>query len=532
MRPLLKDKTFDVTIIGGGATGCGLALDAASRGLKTLLLEKNDFASGTSSKSSKLLHGGVRYLESALKHFDKGQYHLVKEALKERYLLLHNAPHLCHPLKFLVPLYKCRHIPYYFAGLALYDFIAASKSLGKTKLFSAKQSKKLFPLIKGKGLKAGITYLDGQFNDSRLSLSLAKTAEKFGATLLTYAEVKEFILEQGKITGLSFLDRLNNQTLEIKSKVIINATGPWLDKIRKLANPSARDLLIPSKGSHLALKLPITSKLAILLPKTQDKRVLFLLPWSKQYYFLGTTDIKTDLNTPLKPTDSEIDYLLNHFQQYFDYPLQPQEITSCWAGIRPLLKSSEKTSTASLSREHYIEIMPNNLVSIGGGKWTTFRKMAQETLDLVIAKFKISAKKCQTHQITLWGSKHFSPTFKHHFLAQKKFSQETLEHLLHTYGDKAPEVLALASKSNLNEPILPGLPYILAEVAYCLKEEYVFDFLDFLARRIDLAQINLKECIRALNRIEPILAESLNWDQTTCKQKKKRALEQLQNSTF
>lgn len=531
MRPLLKDKTFDVIIIGGGATGCGLALDAASRGLKTLLLEKKDLASGTSSKSSKLLHGGVRYLENALKRLDKSQYHLVKEALKERYLLLKNAPHLCHPLTFLVPLYKRRHIPYYFAGLALYDFIAASKSLGKTKLLSAKQSKNLFPILKDKNLKAGITYLDGQFNDCRLALTVAKTAAKFGATLLNYAEVKEFIFKQGKITGLTFLDRLNNQIIEVSSKVIINATGPWLDKIRKLASPGVKDLLIHSKGSHLTIKLPLSSNLAILLPKTQDKRVLFLLPWSK-HYFLGTTDIKTDLNSPLKPTDSEIDYLLNHFHQYFDYPLQLQEITSCWAGIRPLLRASDNTSTASLSREHYIEIMPNNLVSIGGGKWTTFRKMAQETLDLVITKFKLSAKKCQTHQITLWGSEHFSSTFKHTFLAQKKFSQETLEHLLNTYGDKAPEILNLAFSSNLGEPILPGYPYLLAEVVYCLKEEYVFDFLDFLARRIDLAQINLEQSIRALDTIEPILAKFLGWDPFTSKQKKDKALKQLQNSTF
>ncbi len=532
METRLKENTFDLVVIGGGATGCGLALDAATRGLKTLLLEKEDFASGTSSKSSKLLHGGVRYLEQAIRHRDKGQYQLVKEALKERFLLLQNAPHLCHPLTFIVPLYRWKDLPYLFTGLCLYDFIAKDKSLGRTKLISAHTTCQIFPFLKEKKLKAGLIYYDGQFNDFRLAISLVKSASKYGATLLNYAEVQDFILHQGKIKGVVFVDKLTGKTLEVKAKVVINATGPWLDKIRKLANPGAEDLLIHSKGSHLVFKLPIKDPYALLIPRTKDNRVIFLLPWFNQHYLLGTTDIQSSLEDPLKPSKEEIDYLLQYFHLYFDYPLEVKHLTSSWAGLRPLLKNNSSKDTASLSREHYIEIMENNLVSIAGGKWTTFRKMAQETLDLALSKFNLTAKKCLTSQIKLFGSETFDQAFKQNFLAQKELAPDILNHLLNTYGDRAYKVLELAKNLNLTERILEGFPYILAEVVYCLEEEYVFNFLDFLARRIDLAEINVEKSILAIEKIQDIFCTKLNWDRKTLEENKKQAITQLKNFTF
>ncbi len=507
---------FDIIIIGGGATGSGIALDAASRGYKTLLLEKNDFSEGTSSRSTKLVHGGVRYLEAAVKKLDMDQFNLVKEGLKERARLLKNAPHLCSKLTLVTPLYKWWEVPYMFAGLTLYDLISGKRALGRSSIVCKDKMIERFPNIKKEGLVAGVKYYDGSFNDSRLNISLLQTAKKFDAICKNYNEVESFNYKEGKISGLQVKDKISGETITYNSSTIINATGVFSDKIRALDNKEATKMLDLSSGIHIVLDkkyLPLDE--GLMIPKTQDGRVLFILPWMGKC-LVGTTDEKTILNERPEVAKKDIDYLLKHLEIYFDLKIDEREILSSWCGIRPLVAAPKSASTKSIVRDHVITSSDSGLVSIIGGKWTTYRKMAEEVVDYVIPKFNLVKNECVTKKLKLVGSENLNKEQSINFV-----SKEIATYLISMYGDKAQDVV---NSIDIIEKLHEDYPITNAEVIYCIKEEFVQKPLDFLVRRSSLALIDKNSSKEILEKVLYIMKDQLSWSEEELEKEKSEAL--------
>jgi glycerol-3-phosphate dehydrogenase len=384
---------FDICIIGGGATGLGIAVDAASRGYKTALFEQADFAKGTSSRSTKLVHGGVRYLQ-------QGNIKLVMEALKERGLLLKNAPHLVHNQKFIVPNYKWWEKPYYGIGLKIYDWMAGSLGIGPSELLSQEETLALTPTLDPDDLTGAVLYHDGQFDDARLAISLAQTAVSHDAVVLNYFPVTALLKKEQQVCGVFVKNSLNGKEYTIKSKVVINATGVFTDRILSMDNPEHESLISPSQGIHLVVdKEFLPGDTAIMIPKTDDGRVLFAVPWHDKIV-LGTTDTPVeDIKEEPVPLKEEIDFILTHIGRYLTKDPQRADIRSMFAGLRPLVKGKSKV-TASLSRDHLITISESDMITVTGGKWTTYRKMAEDTVNLVAEKLQ-SQITCVTHELKI-----------------------------------------------------------------------------------------------------------------------------------
>jgi glycerol-3-phosphate dehydrogenase len=394
---LQSEKEFDICIIGGGATGLGIAVDAANRGYKTILLEQSDFAKGTSSRSTKLVHGGVRYLQ-------QGNIKLVMEALKERGLLLKNAPHLVHNQQFIVPNYKWWEKPFYGIGLKIYDWMAGSLGLGPSQFLSKQEVIDKVPGLDETGLNGGILYHDGQFDDARLAIALMQTAVQKGATMLNYFSVNRLLKINQQVGGVGVKDMFTGNEYEIKSKVIINATGVFVDAIIKMDNPKHENLVSPSQGIHLVVdKDFLKTNTAIMIPKTDDGRVLFAVPWHTKVV-LGTTDTPVDkIVTEPVALDTEKEFILKHIGRYLAKDPTAADVRSVFAGLRPLVKGNTK-NTAALSREHFISISSTGLITITGGKWTTYRKMAADVLHIAALKNNLPPVKCSTQNLPLAGA--------------------------------------------------------------------------------------------------------------------------------
>ena len=512
---------YDVIIIGGGATGSGIALDASLRGLKVLLIEAYDFAEGTSSRSTKLAHGGVRYLEAAVKHLDKNQYNLVKEGLYERYKILKNAPHISSKLPLITPLYHFYEIPYIYSGLVLYDLLSGRYSIGKSRFLFPKETIKEAPSVKKEHLKGAVKYYDGHFNDARMVISLLKSAQKLGAELKNHTEFKEFIFENGKITGIKAYDKIKKETLTFKAKCVINATGPFSDFIRKKADPETAPIMRPSRGIHIVIdKKYLPTNKGLLIPKTDDGRVVFILPY-KDKCLVGTTDVEANPEIHPKVTNEEIEYLLNQVNRYFDTDLKKEDILSSFAGIRPLVNKNPNAPTAKLTREHIIEKLPCNLVTITGGKWTTYRKMAEETLDFVVEKFDFNKplKKCLTNNYRVFGSENYEKTKE-----KIDFSNPLQAHLFRLYGDQSIEIL-----NSIKKPDFLSEKYYITkeELLYTLKNEWVKKPLDFIVRRTQTALIDREEAKKMLQKTTEIMGEFLKWDKNKTDNEFQEALEIL-----
>lgn len=402
IQQLQSQPEWDICIIGGGATGLGAAVDAASRGFKTILFEKYDFGKGTSSRSTKLVHGGVRYLQ-------QGNIKLVMEALKERGLLLHNAPHLVHNQKFVVPNYKWWEKPFYGIGLKIYDWMAGSLGLGPSELLSKEEILALVPTLEPEDLMGGVVYHDGQFDDARLAIDLAKTAAYYNAVLLNYAAVNGLLKKENKIIGVTVNDTISGNDYTIHAKVVINATGVFTDQIMQLDDAAHEPIITASQGIHIVVdKEFLPGDTAIMIPRTDDGRVLFAVPWHDKIV-LGTTDtaIDTISEEPIAQKQ-EIDFILTHISRYLTKDPQYSDIRSIFAGLRPLIKANKKT-TAALSREHLIDVAGSGLLTIAGGKWTTYRKMAEEVIDTAISKLNLPERKCITKELRIQGHDQPSP---------------------------------------------------------------------------------------------------------------------------
>ncbi len=517
----LKETTlFDLLVIGGGATGCGVALDAASRGLRTALIEKNDFAEGTSSRSTKLVHGGVRYLEIAVKHFDRDQYHLVREGLYERGVLLRNAPHLTRRLPLVTPLYKWFEVPYVFAGLKLYDILSGKLGIGHSRLLGRKEALRRFPMLRAEGLKAGVLYYDGQFNDARMAVTLAMTAQDHGAVPVNHLEAVALLKESGRVCGARVRDNLGDEEFTVRAKGVINATGPFGDRIRRMDEPDAEAILKPSSGIHIVLDQRFAPPdTGLLIPKTEDGRILFILPWEGQA-LIGTTDEPAEVTEHPRPHREEIAYLLRHVGRYFDLQVTEKDIKSAWAGLRPLVFDPRAADTARLSRDHVIQVSPGGLLTIAGGKWTTYRRMAQDTVDHAIETFALGqSRPCRTDHLPLVGGAQFDPDGAETLQRNYGLHPEVARHLHHAYGDRATALAELA-RTGFGSRLHPDHPCIEAEVVYAARHEFAQRAADVIVRRTSLALLDQAAAGAATARVVELMAAELDWNAERCEQEK------------
>eukprot|EP00879_Flechtneria_rotunda_P011430 GHRR01011940.1.p1 GENE.GHRR01011940.1~~GHRR01011940.1.p1 ORF type:complete len:569 (+),score=148.55 GHRR01011940.1:94-1800(+) len=479
------NQPFELLVIGGGATGCGIAVDAATRGLRTALIERQDFASGTSSKSTKLVHGGVRYLEKAVFNLDYGQLKLVYEALQERRSLLDNAPHLTHTLPILMPCYKWWEVPFYWAGLKAYDIIAGTRNLAWSKYLPPSESHRQLPTLaeqnhEGKGLKGAILYYDGQFDDARLTVALATTAAAAGAAVANYVEATGFIRDgDGQVVGVHCRDRQTGRKFDILAKVIINAAGPYVDKVRELGNKDVQHAVTGSSGSHVTLPEWYGSMYTgMIVPKTKDGRVVFMLPF-QGHIVAGTTDHGCDVTDRPTATADEVKFILDAISDFLSIRVRPEDVLSTWSGIRPLaadptISSNGTTNTSSISRDHLIFTDPDGLVTITGGKWTTYRRMAQDAVDTALATGRIGhTHQCVTSRLKLLGGQGYKPTLYTEVAQQASsllpISAATARHLAAAYGDQAGRVLQIAADEKLGQELVHCQPYIEAEVVHACR---------------------------------------------------------------
>lgn len=504
----LQGQQFDLLVIGGGATGAGVAWDASLRGLKVALVEGGDFSSGTSSRSTKLIHGGVRYLEKALKGLDRQQYRLVRESLRERAIMLKMAPHLTNVISLLIPLYSWVEIPYYATGLKLYDWISTEATLEPSHLLSKQETVRNFPRVNQKDLRGSVVYQDGQFDDSRMNLSLILSASFHGASVANYLKVTSLNKVNGQCKGARVQDRWTGRSFDIRSKLVVNATGPYSDRIRRMDDPACGYRIKASSGTHILLPGDLTKEgKGILIPKTQDGRVLFVLPWMGST-LVGTTDSSCEVHDDPNPSEEDIQFLLRETSRYLDHEVSRDQVLSAWMGLRPLVQADEGTKSEAVVRDHHIESSASSLISITGGKWTTFRKMAEDVVDYAIEKGALEVTEpCQTEKAVLVGGENYGPRLPELLRDEYPIDQDVAEYLARSYGDRAFAVL----EKGFHQRLLPELPYLEGEVIYAVQNEFACSPCDFLSRRIRLSFLNSELAKQALPRVVEIMAALRNW---------------------
>ena len=510
----ISGQHFDLCVIGGGATGSACALDAQLRGIRTVLLEAGDFAGATSSAATKIIHGGVRYLEEAIKGADLQEYHVLVRALHERVRMLENAPHLTGKLEFLVPGYHWIDVAYLDVGLKIYDWLAGPGRISPSKYLSQEETLKRMPGLNQNGLVGSVSYADGQFDDARYNITLVQTFSEAGGNTLNYARVTDFKREAGgKISGVVVKDQLTEETFTVNAKAIVNATGPVSDSIRQLATAAVQKRMRPSKGAHILLPLDVfPTEDALLIPKTEDGRVLFAVPWGGRL-LVGTTDEEVAPETELVVTKGDVDYLLRHLNQYLAHPVTPDDIVSGFAGARPLVGSDDGGDTKKLARDDVIEVDPaSGLISIMGGKWTTHRAMAEDTIDRVQQVLGSPDAISQTRNYVLCGGKGFTDDYWNTLCRQYGLPAKTAHHLAAKFGTAAEKVLALATENAaLREPILEAHPAIKAEVVYAVRHEMAATIEDVLARRIGMQLYSWRDAIQAAPVVGSLIAQELSW---------------------
>jgi glycerol-3-phosphate dehydrogenase len=491
-RIAARRDPWDLVVIGGGATGVGIAVDAASRGYDVVLLEQHDFGKGTSSRSTKLVHGGVRYLE-------QGNVALVMEALKERGLLRQNAPHLVSNLAFVVPNYDWWEAPFYGLGLKVYNVLAGKYGFGTSEILSREETLDRLPTIKTDGLRGGVVYYDGQFDDARLLVNLAQTAAEQGAVLANYVRVVAITKgDDGFVNGVVARDGESNGEWTIGGRVVICACGPFSDAVRRLAEPDAPPLIAPSQGIHLVFNQSfLPTDAAIMVPHTSDGRVMFAIPWHG-HTLVGTTD--TPIAEPTlepRPQEQEIAFILETAGQYLHKAPTRDDVLSVFVGIRPLVRSGDGKLTAALSRDHTIHIDASGLLTTTGGKWTTYRNMAEHTVDQAADLARLAERPCVTRTLNVHG----------YYPHPDRYGP------LGLYGSDAPAIQDLArERPALAEPLHPALPYTGAEVVWAAREEMARSVEDVLARRTRALFLNAKAAELMAPAVADLLGEELGWD--------------------
>ncbi len=484
-----RSTPYDVLVIGGGATGAAVALDAAARGYATALIERHDFGEGTSSRSTKLVHGGVRYLE-------QGNVPLVMEALHERGILKENAPHLVNELAFVVPNYEWWEAPFYGIGLRLYDLLAGRYGFGVSRNLSREETLETIPTLKVEGLRGGVVYYDGQFDDARLLIQMIVTAIEQGASAVNHCEAVDLLRGgDGFVDGARVLDRVSGCEFELRARVVVNATGAFSDGVRRLADPDAAPMIAPSQGVHLVFdKSFLPGDSAILVPHTADGRVMFAIPWHG-HTLVGTTDTPVDV-APVEPVPfaQEVDFILETAAQYLDHAPSRKDILSAWAGIRPLVKAGGSGGTAALSRDHSIHIDRNGLLTIAGGKWTTCRRMAEDCVNQAALLAGLDERACVTRSLRIHGFHHNAKQFGH----------------LGVYGSDATRIQDLVrQRPEWGVAFDEALPYIPAEVVFATRWEMAQTLADLLSRRIRALPLNANAALRMAPKAAELMAAEL-----------------------
>ena len=492
---LKSEKNWDFLIIGGGSSGLGCALDASSRGYKTLLVEKYDFAKGTSSRSTKLVHGGVRYLQN-------GDISLVIEALKERGIMRKNAPHLVKDLSFVIPSYDWWNSPFYGIGLKIYDMMAGDLGIGPSTILNEDETIKLIPNVKQDGLRGGVIYHDGQFDDSRMAISIAKTANNFGGTLLNYIEMISLNKNSnGAIVGATLKDSFTNEIIDIKSKVVINATGVFADSIMRLDQPKKAKMIMPSQGVHIVLdKSFLDGPHAIMVPQTTDGRVLFAVPWHN-HVVVGTTDtLIKNIEIEPKALNKEIDFILSNASRYMIKKPNKKDIKSVFVGLRPLANNKDKNQpTKEVSRHHKIIVSTSGLVTILGGKWTTYRKIAEDAINTSIPVGGLKYYKCISENIRIHGY-------------QEKVDWKNP---MHIYGSESKEIMNITNDPRGNISLSKSFHITKNQIIWSIRNEMALTLEDVLARRTRCLFLDSRETEKIIEPVIDIMCEELqknnNW---------------------
>lgn len=510
-----QTKIWDLVVIGGGASGLGVALDALSRGMSVVLFEKADFAKGTSSRSTKLLHGGVRYLA-------QGDIALVLEALKERGLVMKNAPHISHRQSFIIPVYTWWEKIKYGLGLKIYDQMAGSYRLGKSISISKEETVQKLPNIRQKDLKGGVVYYDGQFDDARLAINLAQTCADMGGVVLNYVKVFNLVKDkEGIINGVKVIDRINKREYKINARAVVNATGVFTNKILKMDKPEIKKAIVPSQGTHLVLDISfLGSQHALMIPKTSDGRVLFCIPWYNKL-LVGTTDTLT--NKPKlepKALEEEIDFILQNCADYLVKKPLRKDVLAVFAGLRPLAAPAlEGAKTKEISRSHKVNVSESHLFSIVGGKWTTFRKMGEDTVNTIAKVKKIRLSKSDTNNLRIHG-----------FME----NDQSPDHLA-VYGTDAAGIKKLIRDNPaLKEHLHPQYPYTIAEVVWAVRHEMAVKLEDVLARRLRILFLDAKAAMEIAPKVAGIMSKELgmteDWENEQLSDFKELAVNYILNS--
>ncbi len=488
---LKRTPCFDVAVIGGGATGLGTAVEAASRGLSVALFEGRDFCQGTSSRSTKLIHGGVRYLA-------QGNLTLVRDALRERGILVRRAPHLVWTLPLVLPLYRWWEGPFYWTGLKLYDLLAGGLGLGPTRWLSESEVRQELPALAGNGLWGGIRFFDAQFDDARLGITLARTAVRLGAVVLNYVAAVGLLRVGGRVAGVAARDAVSGETFEIPARVVVNAAGTGADAVRAMADPTARPRITLSRGSHVVLPPScLGGASALLVPHTDDRRVLFAVPWLGRVV-AGTTDVPVEREeTEPAPAAEEIEFILAHLGRYLREKPTHDQVLSVFAGLRPLVaeEGARPGRTSALSRDHVLEVLGGGLVSVMGGKWTTYRKMAEDAVDRAVEVGGLTAGPSRSAAMALGPS------------APEKAG------VLAVYGQEVVQLEEmLAERPELGEPLHPRLPYLKVQVVWAARREAALKVEDVMARRTRSLLLDAAAALEAAPATAELMAEELGWD--------------------
>jgi len=509
----IAGQGFDVCVIGGGATGSGCALDSQLRGLKAVMLDAGDFAGATSSKSTKIVHGGVRYLEEAVKDLDPGQYHVVTRALHERIRMLKNAPHLSRTMEFLLPCFQWTDVAYYDVGLKIYDWVSGDASIFPSHFLSRDETLRRMPGLKREDLVGAVAYADGQFDDARYNVTLAATFVEAGGEALNYSRVTAFEKDaSGRLQAAEVEDVLAGNKFKVRARAFVNATGPFADTVREMASPGIAPRMRLSKGSHILLPLEVLqSSDAMLIPKTEDGRVLFVVPWMGRL-LVGTTELEVSVHDELYATKEDVTYMLHHLNKYLERPVAPDQIVSSFAGARPLVSSGESRDTKKLARDDEREIdLRSGLISIMGGKWTTYRAMAEDTIDDVQEQLGMPKTESPTRHHLLVGAEGFTPDFPKRLMDEYGVAEPTAHHLARKFGMRALRVLDLAREPGLSGLLITELPLIKAEVAYCARQEMAVTVEDILFRRTGVQLYSWRLAIEAAPAVASILAKEFGW---------------------
>lgn len=528
----LADERFDVLVVGGGATGCGCALDAATRGLRVALVERRDFGGGTSSRSTKLVHGGVRYLEQAIKNMDRTQFRLVREALRERKALMQLAPHLVRELAIFVPLYQRSHLPYYRIGLTLYDRLAGEYALRRSEFIPREEAIARFPhlrerfvgQVKPRQISGGVVYHDGQFDDARMNLALALTASAHGAAMANYVAVERLCKDRsGRITGAAVRDRMTGADWEIRARTVINAAGPFVDAVRLMDSPEGAPLLRISAGSHLVLgpRFPAGGT-GLLIPRTEDGRVIFVLPWEGRT-LAGTTEVGAAVAADPMPGEEELAYLMKHLRSYLNLQVQPTDVASAWSGLRPLIAAPTRRvasgrgrnrGTATLTRDYLLELSRSGLLTVAGGKWTTYRVMAVQAVNCAVQAGDL-ASECasRTRHTPLAGGDGYRPD-PGRLQRDYGLAEDIACHLDRAFGTAAAGVAALSVGENgLGSRLAARYPYLEAEVVHAARHEAACTVDDILSRRTRLTFLDCDAALASVPRVAALLADELGWSE-------------------